>query len=155
MLIGLIPKDSGTIEFDGEDISNIDDAKHGDVRRRIAYVFQGAALFDSISVGENVAYGLREQSWKTMSESEIQARVAHSLELVGLQAAMQSRDRAGRTETCPVVKTSTTLGGACRNGRRKDRTVYAGRLTAWYVRTLLSACFARPFAPEPEFASAA
>jgi phospholipid/cholesterol/gamma-HCH transport system ATP-binding protein len=84
MLIGLIPKDSGTIEFDGEDISNFDDNEYGDVRRRIAYVFQGAALFDSLSVRENVAYGLREQSWRTMSEAEIQARVTHCLELVGL-----------------------------------------------------------------------
>jgi phospholipid/cholesterol/gamma-HCH transport system ATP-binding protein len=84
ILIGLIPKDSGTIEFDGEDISNISDAGYGNVRRRIAYLFQGAALFDSLSVGENVAYGLREQHWRTMNEAEIQARVAHCLELVGL-----------------------------------------------------------------------
>jgi len=84
ILIGLIAKDSGKIEFDGEDISNIDDAKYREVRRRIAYVFQGAALFDSLSVRENVAYGLREQSWKTMNEPEIQARVTHCLELVGL-----------------------------------------------------------------------
>ena len=39
-----------------------------EVRRRIAYLFQGAALFDSLTVGENVAYGLREQFWNTMNE---------------------------------------------------------------------------------------
>ena len=54
------------------------------MRRRIAYLFQGAALFDSLSVGENVAYGLREQFWNTMSEDEIAARVEQSLALVGL-----------------------------------------------------------------------
>ena len=91
MLIGLIPKDSGTIEFDGEDISNIDDARYGEVRRRIAYVFQGAALFDSLSVRENIAYGLREQSWKTLNEAEIQARITHSLELVGLPGIQDMR----------------------------------------------------------------
>jgi phospholipid/cholesterol/gamma-HCH transport system ATP-binding protein len=91
MLIGLIPKDSGTIEFDGEDLSNLDDKEYGDVRRRIAYVFQGAALFDSLSVRENVAYGLREQSWKTMSEAEIQARITHCLELVGLPGTQDMR----------------------------------------------------------------
>ena len=41
------------------------------MRRRIAYLFQGAALFDSLSVGENVAYGLREQFWNTMTDAEI------------------------------------------------------------------------------------
>ena len=52
-----------------------------DVRRRIAYLFQGAALFDSLNVGENVAYGLREQFWNKMSDEEIDARVEQSLEL--------------------------------------------------------------------------
>jgi phospholipid/cholesterol/gamma-HCH transport system ATP-binding protein len=91
ILIGLIPKDSGTIAFDGEDISNIGDREYAEVRRRIAYLFQGAALFDSFSVGENVAYGLREQYWKTMSEEEIQERVAQSLQLVGLPGIQEMR----------------------------------------------------------------
>jgi phospholipid/cholesterol/gamma-HCH transport system ATP-binding protein len=91
ILIGLIPKDGGSIEFDGQDISNISDKKYADVRRRIAYLFQGAALFDSFSVGENVAYGLREQYWRTMSEDEIQARVAQSLGLVGLPGIQDMR----------------------------------------------------------------
>jgi phospholipid/cholesterol/gamma-HCH transport system ATP-binding protein len=55
-----------------------------DVRRRVAYLFQGAALFDSLSVGENVAYGLREQNWDTMSDAEILKRVGQSLQMVGL-----------------------------------------------------------------------
>jgi phospholipid/cholesterol/gamma-HCH transport system ATP-binding protein len=91
ILIGLIPMDSGSIEFDGEDISHIGDREYAEVRRRIAYLFQGAALFDSFSVGENVAYGLREQYWKTMREEEIQARVAQSLELVGLPGIQDMR----------------------------------------------------------------
>jgi phospholipid/cholesterol/gamma-HCH transport system ATP-binding protein len=91
ILIGLIAKDAGSIEFDGEDISNLGDHDYTAVRRRIAYLFQGAALFDSFSVGENVAYGLREQYWKTMTEGEIQARVAQSLELVGLPGIQEMR----------------------------------------------------------------
>src|SRR5208337_4670387 len=78
-------------EFDGEDISAISDREYAEVRRRIAYLFQGAALFDSFSVGENVAYGLREQYWKTMNEEEIQARVAQSLGLVGLPGIQEMR----------------------------------------------------------------
>jgi phospholipid/cholesterol/gamma-HCH transport system ATP-binding protein len=91
MLIGLLPSDDGTIVFDGDDITHLDDARYTEVRRRIAYLFQGAALFDSFSVGENVAYGLREQLWRTMTEDEIQARVEQSLELVGLPGIQDMR----------------------------------------------------------------
>ena len=91
MLIGLIPSDDGTIELDGRDIAHLDDGDYVDVRRRIAYLFQGAALFDSFSVGENVAYGLREQYWKTMTEDEIQQRIAQSLEMVGLPGIQDMR----------------------------------------------------------------
>ena len=84
MLIGLIPSDAGLIEFDGHDVTKFDEHEMTDVRRRIAYLFQGAALFDSLDVGENVAYGLREQYWNTMSDVEIRVRVAQSLGLVGL-----------------------------------------------------------------------
>ena len=84
MLIGLLAADAGEILFDGEDVTKMDDQALGAVRRRIAYLFQGAALFDSLSVGENVAYGLREQNWKSMKEEEIGRRVAQSLQMVGL-----------------------------------------------------------------------
>ncbi len=93
MLIGLIPSDEGAIELDGRDIAHLDadDGDYVDVRRRIAYLFQGAALFDSFSVGENVAYGLREQYWKTMTEDEIQQRITQALEMVGLPGIQDMR----------------------------------------------------------------
>jgi phospholipid/cholesterol/gamma-HCH transport system ATP-binding protein len=84
MLIGLIDADSGQIMFDGREVTTMPDEDRTELRRRIAYLFQGAALFDSLSVGENVAYGLREQFWNKMSGHEIDARVAQALELVGL-----------------------------------------------------------------------
>ena len=67
------------------------------MRRRIAYLFQGAALFDSLSVGENVAYGLREQFWNTMTDAEIRQRVEQSLAAVGLPGieAMRPSDLSG------------------------------------------------------------
>jgi phospholipid/cholesterol/gamma-HCH transport system ATP-binding protein len=97
MLIGLMTADSGEILFDGRDVTKMNDEELTDVRRRIAYLFQGAALFDSLSVGENVAYGLREQFWNTMSEGEIASRVEHSLELVGLPGiqGMRPSDLSG------------------------------------------------------------
>ena len=91
MLIGLIPCDAGTIEFDGVDVTKLPEREMHDVRRRIAYLFQGAALFDSLSVGENVAYGLREQFWNTMKEDEVRGRVAEALEWVGLPGIEEMR----------------------------------------------------------------
>jgi phospholipid/cholesterol/gamma-HCH transport system ATP-binding protein len=97
MLIGLLTVDSGEILFDGEDVAHMKDDALQVVRRRIAYLFQGAALFDSLSVAENVAYGLREQFWNTMTHQEIDARVARSLDLVGLPGieGMRPSDLSG------------------------------------------------------------
>jgi phospholipid/cholesterol/gamma-HCH transport system ATP-binding protein len=91
MLIGLLKPDGGQILFDGQDVGAMDDDQLTDVRRRIAYLFQGAALFDSLTVGENVAYGLREQFWNTMSNDEIEGRVEQSLGFVGLPGIQQMR----------------------------------------------------------------
>jgi phospholipid/cholesterol/gamma-HCH transport system ATP-binding protein len=97
MLIGLISVDRGAIYFDGEDITKKSDSQMHHTRRRIAYLFQGAALFDSLDVGENVAYGLREQFYDTMTEDDIRQRVAQSLEVVGLPGieAMRPSDLSG------------------------------------------------------------
>jgi phospholipid/cholesterol/gamma-HCH transport system ATP-binding protein len=97
MLIGLLKCDSGQIVLDGVDIAKKEGDELTAVRRRIAYLFQGAALFDSLTVGENVAYGLREQFWKTMTNEEIEARVEQSLGLVGLPGiqVMRPSDLSG------------------------------------------------------------
>src|SRR5580704_4248452 len=97
MLIGLIKPDSGEILFEGQDVAKMNDDQLTEVRRRIAYLFQGAALFDSLSVGENVAYGLREQFWDKMKNEEILARVEQSLTLVGLPGieSMRPSDLSG------------------------------------------------------------
>ncbi len=96
-LIGLLHADAGSIVFDGEEVTTKTEGQLAETRRRIAYLFQGAALFDSLDVGENVAYGLREQFWNTMTNDEIAKRVAHSLELVGLPGieAMRPADLSG------------------------------------------------------------
>jgi len=84
MLIGLLRPDAGTIMFDGIELTQLTDRQYGEIRRRIGMLFQGAALFDSLTVGENVAYGLREHESSKMSDVEIRDRVATSLQLVGL-----------------------------------------------------------------------
>lgn len=82
MLIGLLDVDAGSISFDGEELVGMSERQMVAIRRRIGMLFQGAALFDSFSVRENVAYGLREHL--KMSEAEIEERVAESLASVGL-----------------------------------------------------------------------
>ena len=84
LLIGLLRADSGSIVFDGQELTKLHDRKYYEIRRRIGMLFQSAALFDSLTVGENVAYGLREHFHYSMDAHEIHQRVATSLELVGL-----------------------------------------------------------------------
>jgi phospholipid/cholesterol/gamma-HCH transport system ATP-binding protein len=82
LLIGLLKPDSGSIRFAGQELVPLRERDLLPVRRRISMLFQGGALFDSLSVGDNVAYPLREQL--RLSEAELRDRVAQKLELVGL-----------------------------------------------------------------------
>ncbi len=97
LLIRLLEPDSGSITFHDEEVTDMSEAKIAIVRRRIAMLFQGAALFDSTSVGENVAYGLREHYRKEMNETQIRDRVNWALTLVGLPGieAMRPADLSG------------------------------------------------------------
>jgi phospholipid/cholesterol/gamma-HCH transport system ATP-binding protein len=81
-LLGLLRADRGRIVVDGVDITRIRGAALDEVRRRYGVVFQGGALFDSMSVFENVAFPLRERT--RLSKSEIEERVHSKLEQVGL-----------------------------------------------------------------------
>lgn len=81
-IIGLMAPDSGSITVDDVDIVGLPEQELNAVRRRFGMLFQGAALFDSLTVGENIALQLREHS--SLSEAEILARVAERLEWVGL-----------------------------------------------------------------------
>ena len=82
LMIGLIHPTSGSILIDGQDIAAMNDDELDEVRLKMGMVFQYSALFDSMSVGENVAFGLRERM--DYSEERIQAIVKEKLELVGL-----------------------------------------------------------------------
>jgi len=82
-IMGLIRPDSGEIWIDDEEINRLSQRNLYRVRRRFGMLFQEGALFDSMSVGENVAFPIREH--KRMSHSEIEKLVAEKLALVGLQ----------------------------------------------------------------------
>ncbi|MEK7952904.1 ABC transporter ATP-binding protein [Luteolibacter soli] len=80
-LPGLLCPWKGTVEIDGEDISNLNERQLAPYRRKVGIMFQGGALFDSMTVGENVAFSLQEAHAK---KSEIRERVSEALEIVRL-----------------------------------------------------------------------
>jgi len=81
-LIGLLQPDTGDVFVDDERITRMDERQLLRVRRKFGMVFQGAALFDSLTVAENVAFGLRRH--EHLTEAEIARRVAATLDLVDL-----------------------------------------------------------------------
>jgi phospholipid/cholesterol/gamma-HCH transport system ATP-binding protein len=82
-LIGLLRPDAGTVAVDGTEITRLRGGELDRVRERYGVVFQGGALFDSMSVADNVAFPLREKK-KRLSAAEIHGRVEEKLEQVGL-----------------------------------------------------------------------
>ena len=86
-LNGLHHPRSGIVRVEGTDISTLSERALTPIRRKIGVLFQDGALFDSMNVGENVAFPLREAGEK--NEETLGARVAHVLELVGLQGQEQ------------------------------------------------------------------
>jgi len=85
-ILGFIKPDSGEVFVDGSGVSRMSEAELSQVRRRVTMVFQSGALFDSLTVGENVAYPLRERALRgaPMDEDQIEARISELLALVDL-----------------------------------------------------------------------
>jgi phospholipid/cholesterol/gamma-HCH transport system ATP-binding protein len=82
-LVGLLRPDAGTVAVDGVEITRLRGGELDRVRERYGVVFQGGALFDSMSVAENVAFPLREKT--KLGRAEIWGRVKEKLEQVGLK----------------------------------------------------------------------
>jgi phospholipid/cholesterol/gamma-HCH transport system ATP-binding protein len=83
LMIGLLKPDSGKVCIDSEDIAHSSEEDLSRVRRHMGFLFQSAALFDSFTLGENLALPLRRLD-KSKSPSEIQRAVDEALEQVGL-----------------------------------------------------------------------
>jgi phospholipid/cholesterol/gamma-HCH transport system ATP-binding protein len=81
-IVGLLEPDSGRVTVDGLDVVSLPRRELYKLRARIGYVFQFAALFDSLTIGDNVAMGLRKQN--ELTEREIAERVGEALDLVDL-----------------------------------------------------------------------
>jgi phospholipid/cholesterol/gamma-HCH transport system ATP-binding protein len=86
LILGLIRPDSGQILIEGRDITQLTERELVPIRRNIGMVFQEGALFDSLSVRENVGYRLSEE--KQLSDDAIEAEVLQQLSFVGLEEAI-------------------------------------------------------------------
>lgn len=82
LLLRLLPTDAGSITAFGEEVTTMPPEGVLALRRRVAMLFQGGALFDSMTVEQNIKYPLREHAWG--DEERVQARVSQVLEMVGL-----------------------------------------------------------------------
>jgi phospholipid/cholesterol/gamma-HCH transport system ATP-binding protein len=90
-VVGLLEPDAGEVEVDGQVVSHLRRRELTALRATIGYVFQFAALFDSMTIADNVAFGLRRRG--AMSEEQIRERVTESLRLV---------EMAGTERTMPA-----------------------------------------------------
>jgi len=86
-LIGLITPDAGEIHIDGQNIAGMNERQLLKVRRKFGMLFQGAALFDSLTVEDNVGFLLRREG--RTAAAEISRRVGEVLELVGLEGTQK------------------------------------------------------------------
>ena len=85
LLVGLLKPDRGRIWVAGKDVAALSRRELESLRSRIGFVFQGGALFDSMTVYNNVAFPLREKT--SLGEKDIYRKVMRELELVGLRDA--------------------------------------------------------------------
>lgn len=82
-IVGLIAPDSGRVFVNGQNVTHYDENQFLPIRRRVGFLFQGGALFDSMSVYDNIAFPLQEHT--RLSSDEIRTRVMEKLKLVGLE----------------------------------------------------------------------
>ncbi|HLJ93236.1 MAG TPA: ABC transporter ATP-binding protein [Gemmataceae bacterium] len=92
LMIGLLRPAAGRVLFDGRVLADLSDRELTRQRLRFGFLFQGAALFDSLTVFENVAFSLREQG--RLTEHEIEDRVRQRLQEVGLPAEVEAKKPA-------------------------------------------------------------
>jgi phospholipid/cholesterol/gamma-HCH transport system ATP-binding protein len=106
-IVGLLKPDAGEVIVEGENIAAVPERKLGALRKRVGVLFQSGALFDSMSVEENIAFPLREAGVK--QPAELRDRVAEALEMV---------DLAGEQKKMP-----STLSGGMRKRVGLARTI--------------------------------
>jgi phospholipid/cholesterol/gamma-HCH transport system ATP-binding protein len=93
MIVGLMQPDSGSIVVDGSDVRSLSYPRLRELRFKFGLLFQGAALFDSLTVEDNIALALQKRAGVRelrLSKAEIRDRVQYSLEVVGLSSSLHA-----------------------------------------------------------------
>jgi phospholipid/cholesterol/gamma-HCH transport system ATP-binding protein len=88
-IIGLLQPDAGEVLIDGENIVPMNERELLRIRHKFGMLFQGAALFDSMTVAENIAFAFRQD--RSLPESEVRAKVANVLEMVDLPGTEEKK----------------------------------------------------------------
>ena len=97
-MVALLPIDRGEILFDGRSVPAMTPEEQTHLREQVGFLFQEGALFDSMTVEENLKYALREHFFRTMTRDDMRERVAWALDAVGLplsEAATMPKDLSG------------------------------------------------------------
>lgn len=87
-LVGLVKADKGKIEIFDEEITGLSDEGLNEIRSRVGFMFQNGALYDSMSVRQNLTFTLKHHT-KNLSESEIETKITDALESVGLEDSIE------------------------------------------------------------------
>ena len=106
-LVGLIPSDKGQMNVFGTDVAQLNYQQLNEIRLRIGFLFQGGALYDSMSVRDNLSFTLKHHSPK-LSNEEVKKRILEVLENVGLSDAidkMPSELSGGMVKRTAVART--------------------------------------------------
>jgi phospholipid/cholesterol/gamma-HCH transport system ATP-binding protein len=85
-IIGLIPPDTGSVRIDGQEVVGMNRKTLDALRRQMGYLFQGAALYDSMTVRENLAFPLERQV--RLTSGELEEKIIQQLQMVGLEDAI-------------------------------------------------------------------
>lgn len=111
-MVGLVQIDGGELYFDGESVPAMSQLEQTLLRRRVGLLFQQGGLFDSMTVEENLEYGLREQLFSTMEVEAMRARAAWALDAVGLSrseaTALPSALSGGMQKRVGIARTIVT-----------------------------------------------
>jgi phospholipid/cholesterol/gamma-HCH transport system ATP-binding protein len=97
-MVALLPVDRGELLFEGKSVPAMSLEEQQHLRQRVSLLFQASVLFDSMTAGENLEYALHEQFFRTMTNEEMEERVAWAFEAVGLplsEAATMPKDLSG------------------------------------------------------------
>jgi phospholipid/cholesterol/gamma-HCH transport system ATP-binding protein len=105
ILLGLAVPDEGAVIVDGTDITTVSEKSLLDIRRRMGMLFQGSALFDSLTIGENVAFALKEHSNKSRQEiAEIVEKNLNFVEMSGTEDMMPSELSGGMKKRVALAR---------------------------------------------------